>query len=289
MRCGSARTVRRRPACLKPCAASPATQDLRQYRVICGSENPDYARFCRKCGRVISEGVEDRKREEPAPQERTAMPTPRNAPPDPPHLPSLGADRLKVDEFAAHYRNLTTDELGSLSKGIDDLLPEARAALEAELRTRPGPSEDAPSQRLPYRWGMFQGWVSLVVGLFAAVFLIPAFVSGASLDESSKGYAIMSPLLVASGYAFVRRKKYAVVMTYLWIGFNALVFLVSLLDGLTNKSLTPEQQGNEIGRGLGQAVTGIVFWGLCAIYYHKRRSEFAAELPSKSLPVPPAT
>jgi hypothetical protein len=120
------------------------------------------------------------------------------------------------------------------------------------------------------------------VGLFAAVFLIPALVSGMSLDEASKGYAIMSPLLIASGYAFVRRKRYAVVMTYLWIGFNVLMFLVALLDGLTNKSLTPEQQGHEIGTALGQTVTAIVFWGLCAIYYRKRRSEFASELSSKA-------
>ncbi len=66
----------------------------------------------------------------------------------------------------------------------------ARTALEAELRTRPEPNEDIPTQRLPYLWGMFQGWVSLIVGLFAAIFLIPALVSGMSLDDRAAGYAI---------------------------------------------------------------------------------------------------
>jgi hypothetical protein len=251
------------------------------FCIICGTENPDYARFCRKCGRLISEEVEKPKREESA-EVRTPIPGQANG-----HLESSSQgstpDTLKVEEFAEHYRHLTVDELRSLNMGDDDLRPEARTALEAELRTRPEsrPSEGMPNQRLPYLWGFFQGWVSFVVGLFAAIVLVPALVSGMSLDEKSAGYAIMSPLLIASGYAFVRRKKYAVVMTYVWIGFNVLIFLVALLDGLTNKSLTQEQQGSEIGAGLAQMAIGTLFWGLCAVYYRKRRSEFARELSSK--------
>jgi zinc-ribbon domain len=255
------------------------------FCIICGTENPDYARFCRKCGRLISEEVENPKREEsaPPPEERTPIPAQENGHSEPsPQRSTL--DQLKVEEFAEHYRHLTADELRSLNTGVGDLRPEARTALEAELRTRPEPcpSEGVSNQRLPYLWGFFQGWVSLVVGLFAAIVLLPALVSGVSLDEKSAGYAIMSPLLIASGYAFVRRKKYAVVMTYVWIGFNVLIFLVALLDGLTNKSLTPEQQGSEIGAGLAQIVIGTLFWGLCAVYYRKRRSEFASQLSSKA-------
>jgi hypothetical protein len=252
------------------------------FCIICGTENPDYARFCRKCGRLIPEEVENRSKCESAPKERP-MPAQEKLRSESSSQRST-FDELKVEEFAQPYRHLTADELSSLNTGFDGLLPGARTALEAKLQTRPEPcpSEVVPNQRLPYRWGKFQGWVSLVVGLFAAIFLLPALVSGMSLDENSASYAILCPLLIASGYAFVRRKRYAVLMTYLWMGFCVLAFLPLLVDGLTNKSLTPEQQGHEIGAGLAQMVIGTMFWGLCAVYYRKRRSEFASELSSKA-------
>jgi hypothetical protein len=82
------------------------------------------------------------------------------------------------------------------------------------------------------------------------------------------------PLLVVSGYAFVFRKKYSVAMAYASMIFQAVIFLLHLLDALTNKALTPEQQGAEIGKGLAQMTIGLLFWGLCAAYYRKRRAEF---------------
>lgn len=139
--------------------------------------------------------------------------------------------------------------------------------------------------RLPYLWGFFQGWVLLVVGLFAAIScFLPLF--GMPLDVNAKGYAMVSPLLIASGYAFIRRKKYAVLMTYLWLGLYVLVFLLLLvlllMGGLTDKSLTPMQQSEEIWAWMAQIGAGLLSWGLCAIYYRKRRSEFASELSSKA-------
>jgi uncharacterized membrane protein (DUF485 family) len=124
---------------------------------------------------------------------------------------------------------------------------------------------------LPYNWGKFQGWVSLVVGLFAALF---SPIAVALKDERALGYAIASPLLIASGYAFARRKKYAVAMTYAWMIGYVIIFLYCLVEALTNKVLSPEQQGEEIGRGVGAMVVGIVFWSLCGVYYRKRQSEF---------------
>jgi len=129
-------------------------------------------------------------------------------------------------------------------------------------------------QLLPYNWGKFQGWVSLIVGAFAALFAIYAVTAGITMDEKSTGYAIASPLLIVSGYAFVRRKKYAVAMTYVWMTFYVVIFLFSLHDSLTNKAITSQQQGEELGKGLAEMGIGLLFWGLCAVYYRKRRLEF---------------
>jgi len=152
----------------------------------------------------------------------------------------------------------------------------------------PKTSPATPTIRtMPYNWGKFQGWVSLIVGVFAFIFLLPAFISGQSLGEKSMGYAIMSPLLLVSGYAFVRRRKYAVLMTYIWMAFYGIIFLGYLLDALTNKALTPYQQGEEIGTGIGTLVVGIVFWSLCSVYYRKRRPEFSAQSGSEASPCSP--
>jgi hypothetical protein len=66
---------------------------------------------------------------------------------------------------------------------------------------------------LPYNWGKFQGWVTLIAGPFVA------------LARHGWLAVITVPLMIASGYAFVRRRKYAVEMTYAWMAF---VLVVSL-------------------------------------------------------------
>lgn len=249
------------------------------FCVICGTENPDFARFCRKCGNPVPDEFEESRRPVQEQTQTIAEEPDRSGLSSP--LPSGVVNQLKIEEFAENYRHRTTDELLQVKQG--DLFPEARIALEAELRARPEAllSNTTIERGLPYRWGKFQGWVLLVVGSFAAVALILLFL-GFPLDENSKGYAIVSPLMIASGYAFVRRKKHAPVMPYVWMGIFVLDFLISALGAATDKSLTPEQQGHQMGTGIGKALFGFIFWGLCAIYYHKRRSEFAAENPSKS-------
>ena len=131
-----------------------------------------------------------------------------------------------------------------------------------------------PKQTRPYNWGKFQGWVSLGVGVFAAVFAIVSLTSGSPMDERATEYAIASPLLIISGYAFVRRKKFAVAMTYVWMIFYVAIFLFMLLGALTNKSFTPEQKEDGIGTGIGLLVPALLFWGLCTAYYRKRFPEF---------------
>src|SRR5207244_6711877 len=59
----------------------------------------------------------------------------------------------------------------------------------------------ALTQQLPYNWGKFQGWISLVVGLFALLFAMASLVARAPLDDKAWGYGVLSPLLIATGYA----------------------------------------------------------------------------------------
>jgi hypothetical protein len=112
------------------------------------------------------------------------------------------------------------------------------------------------------------------VGAFAALFAIVSLVSGTPMDERSTGYAIGSPLLIVSGYAFVRRKKFAVAMPYVWMIFYGVIFLLTLVGALTNKVFTPEQKADWIGTGIGGSIVPLLFWVFCSEYYRKRLQEF---------------
>ena len=131
----------------------------------------------------------------------------------------------------------------------------------AEL-TDPVAAPATPKQTLPYKWGKYQGWVSLIVGAFAALYAIVSLLSGATMDERSTGYAIASPLLIVSGYAFIRRKKYALTMTYVWMIFHVGIFIFRSLGVLTSKLFTPEQQEDFIGTGIGPLLAALLFWGI---------------------------
>jgi hypothetical protein len=99
----------------------------------------------------------------------------------------------------------------------------------------------------------------------------PLFCSTVLIEFFSN--LLVSPLVIISGYAFIRRKKYAVAVTYVWIGLYVVSFLIALLQLSANKALTFEQQIEQIGKHLGTMIAGCVFWGCCAVYYRKRRAE----------------
>lgn len=188
----------------------------------CGSNIPDDSDFCQRCGTAVVS---------------TAAASPHNA-------TAEVLTQTKASPAAALLADTTRAS------------PTATVALASDALHIPA---ELRSGTLPYRWGKFQGWVCLVVGIFAAAF---SPIAIASKDERALEYAIVSPLLIASGYAFVRRRKYSVLMTYLWMGLYAIIFLAYLLDGVTNKSFTPAQQGEEIGKGVGTLIVGLAFWGL---------------------------
>ena len=133
--------------------------------------------------------------------------------------------------------------------------------------------EDAPAPILSYNWGKFQGWGSLALGFFAAFFMIYSIASNNTVDERLRDLAIVSPLLVVSGYAFAFRKKFAVGMTYIWMGFIGVLFFITAAIVLWNDNLTASQKSETVGAALGQFIMGLLFWALCNRYYQKRCRE----------------
>jgi zinc ribbon protein len=130
-------------------------------------------------------------------------------------------------------------------------------------------------QTLPYRWGKFQGWVSLVTGLFAAGFAI-SWVLGRNdaLSETATNYAIASPLLFVSGYVFLWRKNFSVAITYVWMVVIGVEFLVVAISTLTNTELAVEKKTENITEIALRSAVGLAIWAACRVYYRKRQPEF---------------
>jgi hypothetical protein len=138
-----------------------------------------------------------------------------------------------------------------------------------EIRTiSAGPVAAAPPS--PYKWGNFQGWVSLIVGSFALL-ISPVLIR----SEIGLGFVISSPLLIASGYAFALRKRYAVWMPYVWMVFCAVNALGSaIILANQNGFFTSPQHSEEITKPVAQLGLQLLFWTACALYYRKRKAEF---------------
>jgi RDD family/zinc-ribbon domain len=107
------------------------------FCTFCGTENPDYAKFCRKCGAAIDLS--------PA----SALPAPSTANLDLATLSALDGTQHGESEvaelasasspsrsYADQYRRLTNDELVHLDSERDSLTPEAAHCLQEEIQTR---------------------------------------------------------------------------------------------------------------------------------------------------------
>ena len=138
----------------------------------------------------------------------------------------------------------------------------------------------APEQLLPYRWGKFLGWVCLGVGSLVVLLVVWSVVTGERLDQRAKWFALMSPFLIASGYVFVRRRKAALAMTYVWIGFTLVVTVIRAFVALGDPYLTSQEIGESVAVDIIRSFPPLIFWGLCSRYYRKRRPEFAEALGS---------
>lgn len=192
----------------------------------CGSSNPDDSAYCSKCGRSV-----DRSQDRCEAQSISQV------------LPAPTEKIVSETSYSDANPNVGTEVRAGKSKPTDFTAN--------------------PTQKLPYNWGKFQGWLILVAGPFIA------------LDRSGWLAIVTVPLAIATGYAIVRRKKWAVEMTYAWIAYYVLISVLLVAVALTSKATTAEQWGYEIGQALGTVIVGSAFWLLCAMYYRKRRAEFS--------------
>jgi hypothetical protein len=240
------------------------------YCNYCGSSNPDDSLYCCKCGQKLKSPFEHAKSEpiRPGAIDTTQTPAPEPFP--------RQYDRMDEDELTQlrdAYQSLRVPVPGDLQRGLEARAHSpkggSRLATQANLfPTKQVPEHNATAapagatQNLPYNWGKFQGWVMMIAGPFVAL-------------QNSGWLAILTvPLTIATGYAFVRRKKFAVAMTYAWMIFIASISLLGVVDAFIRQRITPYEQGEEIGQAIGTLVIGLGFWSLCAMYYRKRRPEF---------------
>ena len=86
---------------------------------------------------------------------------------------------------------------------------------------------------------------------------------------------VLSPMFIVSGFAFFRRKKFAVAMTYVWMGLAVLFFLIGLLGSFADPEFTSAQRIADITVSVFRTGIALAFWGACCKYYRKRRPEFA--------------
>jgi len=130
------------------------------------------------------------------------------------------------------------------------------------------------TQSLPYRWGRFQGIVSFAIGVFVVIFAVVILATGEKLEGQMFSLTVLSPLFIVSGYAFFRRKRFAVTMTYVWMGMAVLLLLIGVLGALANAQFTGTQRAADITASVFQTAIALLFWGACCKYYRRRRLEF---------------
>ena len=86
--------------------------------------------------------------------------------------------------------------------------------------------------------------------------------------------AVVSPLLIFSGYAFLRRKKISIALTYVWIVLIVAVFFVGSVRALINAHLAAEEKWEQLAVSFVSAIPGLAVWIPSNAYYRKRRNEF---------------
>src|SRR6266568_2827354 len=111
------------------------------FCTFCGVENPEYAKFCRKCGAQINLVPAARTPEFTTKVEPGVCPAPNT----PVHVELRQAQMERAlaietaHDYVGHYKNLTTDELVRLEAEKGSLTAEASRALEGELAARGWP------------------------------------------------------------------------------------------------------------------------------------------------------
>ena len=133
------------------------------------------------------------------------------------------------------------------------------------------PGSPAAPADLPYLWGYIHGWGMLVGSplfflLFLAVLLDPK-----SDSETRLGAVILMVLLALgalTGFGLVRKSKLGMILVFVWAGMH--LFFV----GLCLLALAAEPKEPSVPIVLMFVLFGLAFWGVCSVYYYRRRHNF---------------
>lgn len=146
------------------------------------------------------------------------------------------------------------------------------AGTPAQVLVAPGQSLAAPAGPQPsYLWGYVHGWAMLILGpllflLFAAVLVAPT--SDRQTREGAIMFMVLLALATITGYGVVRKIRLGLRLVYIWAALQVAFTLIVLL------ALVGAPGESSVHIAAVVIFVGLVFWMLCAAYYHKRRALF---------------
>ena len=150
--------------------------------------------------------------------------------------------------------------------------------MSSRARRRLSPPVRRSGSRLPrvppaapasYLWGNIHGWGMLVGGpVFFLLFLYVLLAPDSDRDARFGAILLMVLLALATltGFGLVRQLKFALILVYVWAGLHLALVAVALLAMVADpKAALP---------ALLLLGLGTVFWSVCSVYYHRRRTLF---------------
>lgn len=146
------------------------------------------------------------------------------------------------------------------------------AGTPAQAFVAPGQPLAAPVGPQPsYLWGYVHGWAMLVLGplfflLFAAVLAAPG--SDRQTREGAVMFMVLLALAAVTGFGVVRKMRLGLRLVYIWAALHVAFTLIGLL------ALVGAPGDTNVHIAAVAIFVGLVFWMLCAVYYHKRRALF---------------
>ncbi len=102
--------------------------------------------------------------------------------------------------------------------------------------------------------------------LFLLVFLMPG------ADHDTRLGAVMFMVVLAlgavTGLGLLRKMRFGLLMVYAWAGLHVLFAMIGAL------ALLGAPGDRNVHIGVVAILVGLVFWLMCAVYYHRRRAIF---------------
>lgn len=129
----------------------------------------------------------------------------------------------------------------------------------------------APPAALSYLWGSIHGWLMLVGCPLLFLLFLAVLVAPESDHETRLGAVILMVLLALgalTGFGLVRKSRMGMILVFVWTGLH--VFFV----GICLLAVIGAPKEPSIAIALLVVLVGLAFWGLCSVYYYRRRQLF---------------